>query len=216
VKQIRVALVDDQPLFRGGLRMLIDSQDDLEVVGEAGDGVEARTMVRDAKPDVVLMDVRMPLADGIQATEWIVADGDPPRILVLTTFDLDENAAKAIRAGASGFVLKDAEPEFLLAAIRTVHAGTAVIAPAATAELFQHFGERIPQPGDPDEHLADLSAREREIFLLAARGLSNSEIARAEYVSEATVKTHISRVLAKLGLRDRVQLVVYAFERRLV
>jgi DNA-binding NarL/FixJ family response regulator len=216
VKQIRVALVDDQPLFRGGLRMLIDSQDDLEVVGEAGDGVEARTMVRDARPDVVLMDVRMPLADGIQATEWIVADGDPPRILVLTTFDLDENAAKAIRAGASGFVLKDAEPEFLLAAIRTVHAGTAVIAPAATAELFQHFGERIPQPGDPDEHLADLSAREREIFLLAARGLSNSEIARAEYVSEATVKTHISRVLAKLGLRDRVQLVVYAFERRLV
>jgi DNA-binding NarL/FixJ family response regulator len=216
VKQIRVALVDDQPLFRGGLRMLIDSQDDLEVVGEAGDGIEARTMVRDAKPDVVLMDIRMPQADGIQATEWVVADGNPPRILVLTTFDLDENAAKAIRAGASGFVLKDAEPEFLLAAIRTVHAGTAVIAPAATAELFQHFGDRMPGPGDPDEHLADLSAREREIFLLAARGLSNSEIARAEFVSEATVKTHVSRVLAKLGLRDRVQLVVYAFERRLV
>jgi DNA-binding NarL/FixJ family response regulator len=216
VKQIRVALVDDQPLFRGGLRMLIDSQADLEVVGEAGDGIEARAMVRDARPDVVLMDIRMPQADGIQATEWIVADGDPPRILVLTTFDLDENAAKAIRAGASGFVLKDAEPEFLLAAIRTVHAGTAVIAPAATAELFQHFGDRMPGPGDPDEHLADLSAREREIFLLAARGLSNSEIARAEFVSEATVKTHVSRVLAKLGLRDRVQLVVYAFERRLV
>lgn len=213
---IRVALVDDQPLFRGGLRMLIDSQDDLEVVGEAGDGVEARAMVRAAKPDVVLMDIRMPQADGIQATEWIVDDGDAPRILVLTTFDLDENAAKAIRAGASGFVLKDAEPEFLLAAIRTVHAGTAVIAPAATTELFQHFGERAPQPGDPDVHLAALSAREREIFLLAARGLSNSEIARAEFVSEATVKTHISRVLAKLGLRDRVQLVVYAFERRLV
>jgi DNA-binding NarL/FixJ family response regulator len=221
--RIKVALVDDQPLFRGGLRMLIDSQDDLDVVGEAGDGLEARTMVRDAKPDVVLMDIRMPGADGIQATEWIVADagassGDAaaPRVLVLTTFDLDENAAKAIRAGASGFVLKDAEPEFLLAAIRTVHAGTAVIAPAATAELFQHFGERAPQPGDPDEHLTDLSAREREIFLLAARGLSNSEIAKAEFVSEATVKTHISRVLAKLGLRDRVQLVVFAFERRLV
>jgi DNA-binding NarL/FixJ family response regulator len=215
---IRVFLVDDQPLFRGGLRMLIDSQDDLEVVGEAGDGVEARAMVRDAKPDVVLMDIRMPVADGIQATEWIVSDAAKaaPRILVLTTFDLDENAAKAIRAGASGFVLKDAEPEFLLAAIRTVHAGTAVIAPAATTELFQHFGERAPQPGDPDEHLSDLSTREREIFLLAARGLSNSEIARAEFVSEATVKTHISRVLAKLGLRDRVQLVVYAFERRLV
>ena len=218
--KIRVALVDDQPLFRGGLRMLIDSQDDLDVVGEAGDGVEARGMVRDEKPDVVLMDIRMPGADGIQATEWIVADAATtkaaPRILVLTTFDLDENAARAIRAGASGFVLKDAEPEFLLAAIRTVHAGTAVIAPAATTELFQHFGERAPQPGDPEEHLADLSAREREIFLLAARGLSNSEIARAEFVSEATVKTHISRVLAKLGLRDRVQLVVYAFERRLV
>jgi DNA-binding NarL/FixJ family response regulator len=215
---IRVFLVDDQPLFRGGLRMLIDSQDDLEVVGEAGDGVEARAMVRDAKPDVVLMDIRMPVADGIQATEWIVSDAAKaaPRILVLTTFDLDENAAKAIRAGASGFVLKDAEPEFLLAAIRTVHAGTAVIAPAATTELFQHFGERAPQAGDPDEHLVNLSAREREIFLLAARGLSNSEIARAEFVSEATVKTHISRVLAKLGLRDRVQLVVYAFERRLV
>jgi DNA-binding NarL/FixJ family response regulator len=215
---IRVFLVDDQPLFRGGLRMLIDSQDDLEVVGEAGDGVEARAMVRDAKPDVVLMDIRMPVADGIQATEWIVSDAAKaaPRILVLTTFDLDENAAKAIRAGASGFVLKDAEPEFLLAAIRTVHAGTAVIAPAATTELFQHFGERAPQAGDPDEHLVTLSAREREIFLLAARGLSNSEIARAEFVSEATVKTHISRVLAKLGLRDRVQLVVYAFERRLV
>jgi DNA-binding NarL/FixJ family response regulator len=217
---IAVALVDDQPLFRGGLRMLIDSQDDLDVVGEAGDGLEARGMVRDAKPDVVLMDIRMPGADGIQATEWIVADAatakNPPRILVLTTFDLDENAARAIRAGASGFVLKDAEPEFLLAAIRTVHAGTAVIAPAATTELFQHFGERTPAPGDPEEHLATLSAREREIFLLAARGLSNSEIARAEFVSEATVKTHISRVLAKLGLRDRVQLVVYAFERRLV
>jgi DNA-binding NarL/FixJ family response regulator len=198
--------------------MLIDSQDDLTVVGEAGDGAEARDMVKASKPDVVLMDIRMPVADGIQATEWIVTDAAKaaPRILVLTTFDLDENAAKAIRAGASGFVLKDAEPEFLLAAIRTVHAGTAVIAPAATTELFQHFGERMPQPGDPEEHLANLSAREREIFLLAARGLSNSEIARAEFVSEATVKTHISRVLAKLGLRDRVQLVVYAFERRLV
>ncbi len=216
---IRVALVDDQPLFRGGLRMLIDSQDDLEVVGEAGDGVEARSMVRTSKPDVVLMDIRMPRADGIQATEWIVADAagaEGPRILVLTTFDLDENAARAIRAGASGFVLKDAEPEFLLAAIRTVHSGTAVLAPAATTELFQHFGERGPVPGDPDVLLHDLSAREREIFQLAARGLSNSEIAKAEFVSEATVKTHISRVLAKLGLRDRVQLVVYAFENRLV
>lgn len=213
---IRVALVDDQPLFRSGLRMLIDSQDDLEVVGEAGDGAEAVTMVAASKPDVVLMDIRMPVRDGIQATEDIVQAGGAPRILVLTTFDLDENAAKAIRAGASGFVLKDAEPEFLLAAIRTVHAGTAVIAPSATAELFQHFGERPAQAGDPEEHLAELSAREREIFLLAARGLSNAEIATSEFVSEATVKTHISRILAKLGLRDRVQLVVFAYERRLV
>jgi len=216
VSGIRVALVDDQPLFRSGLRMLIDSQDDLEVVGEAGDGAEAVTMVAASKPDVVLMDIRMPVRDGIQATEDIVQAGDAPRILVLTTFDLDENAAKAIRAGASGFVLKDAEPEFLLAAIRTVHAGTAVIAPSATAELFQHFGERPAQAGDPEEHLAELSAREREIFLLAARGLSNAEIAKSEFVSEATVKTHISRILAKLGLRDRVQLVVFAYERRLV
>jgi DNA-binding NarL/FixJ family response regulator len=218
---IRVALVDDQPLFRSGLRMLVASQDDLDVVGEAGDGEEARRMARETTPDVVLMDIRMPVADGIQATEWIVSDaatrgGVQPRVLVLTTFDLDENAARAIRAGASGFVLKDAEPEFLLAAIRTVHSGTAVIAPSATTELFQHFGDRAPQAGDPEEHLADLSAREREIFLLAARGLSNAEIAKAEFVSEATVKTHISRILAKLELRDRVQLVVYAFERRLV
>lgn len=217
---IRIVLVDDQPLFRSGLRMLIDSQDDLEVVGEAGDGAEAVRMVEDVRPDVVLMDVRMPRTDGIESTERIMAAADaagrtPPRILVLTTFDLDEGAARAIRAGASGFVLKDAEPEFLLAAIRTVHAGTAVIAPSATRELFEHFGGRSGAAAQ-GEHLAALSEREREIFLLAARGLSNAEIARAEYVSEATVKTHISRVLAKLGLRDRVQLVVFAHERRLL
>lgn len=217
----RVVLVDDQALFRSGLRMLVDSQDDLEVVGEAGDGAEARALLAATPADVVLMDIRMPVADGIQATEWITADAraagrDGPRILVLTTFDLDENAARAIRAGASGFVLKDAEPEFLLAAIRTVHAGTAVIAPSATTELFEHFGERRPEPGNADELLGDLSARERQIFLLAARGLSNAEIARAEFVSEATVKTHVSRVLAKLAVRDRVQLVVFAFENRLV
>lgn len=217
-RSIRVALADDQHLIRAGFSSLLEAEPDLEVVGEAATGREAVALVKRTRPDVVLMDIRMPAADGIQATEWIVADAGEkaPRVLVLTTFDLDENAAKAIRAGASGFVLKDAEPEFLLAAIRTVHAGTAVIAPAATTELFQHFGERAPQPGDPDEHLTALSAREREIFLLAARGLSNSEIAKAEFVSEATVKTHISRVLAKLGLRDRVQLVVFAFERRLV
>lgn len=220
-RAVRVVLVDDQQLFRSGLRMLVDSQTDLEVVGEAGDGAEARRVVADARPDVVLMDIRMPVADGIEATERIVADADAagraaPRILVLTTFDLDEGAARAIRAGASGFVLKDAEPEFLLAAIRTVHAGTAVIAPSQTAELFAHFGERRAAGRDADEVLAELSAREREIFFLAARGLSNAEIAGREFVSEATVKTHISRILAKLGLRDRVQLVVFAFEQRLV
>jgi DNA-binding NarL/FixJ family response regulator len=216
---IRVVLVDDQPLFRSGLRMLVDSQDDLEVVGEAGDGGEAVRVVEEARPDVVLMDIRMPRTDGIESTERIVAAADaagrmPPRILVLTTFDLDEGAARAIRAGASGFVLKDAEPEFLLAAIRTVHAGTAVIAPAATRELFEHFGGRSGSAAQ-GEHLAALSERERQIFLLAARGLSNAEIAKTEFLSEATVKTHISRVLGKLGLRDRVQLVVFAYEHRL-
>jgi len=217
---IRVALVDDQPLFRSGLRMVIDSQDDLEVVGEAGDGRQALGMVTQTRPDVVLMDIRMPVSDGIEATEQIMARAaesgtEPPRILVLTTFDLDEGAARAIRAGASGFVLKDAEPEFLLAAIRTVHSGTAVIAPAATRELFEHFGFG-GKPRDNGVALSGLSDREREIFLLAARGLSNGEIARNEFVSEATVKTHISRILAKLGLRDRVQLVVFAHERRLL
>ncbi len=214
---IRVVLVDDQQLFRSGLRMLIDSQDDLVVVGEAGDGAQAPGVVAETRPDVVLMDLRMPVADGLAATARIVEDlgADAPRIIVLTTFDLDEAAARAIRAGASGFVLKDAEPGFLLAAIRTVHAGSAVIAPSATAELFEHFGSGARR-GDPDVELAGLSAREREIFFLAARGLSNQEIAAREYVSEATVKTHVSRVLAKLGLRDRVQLVVFAYERALL
>lgn len=212
---IRVALVDDQPLFRSGLRMLIDSQPDLEVVGEAGDGAEAQSVVAATRPDVVLMDVRMPGTDGIEATERILGGPAPhPRIVVLTTFDLDEGAARAIRAGASGFVLKDAEPEFLLAAIRTVVAGNAVIAPAATAHLLEQFGGRGPRADEAA--LAGLSSREREIFALAARGLSNAEIAASEFVSEATVKTHISRILAKLGLRDRVQLVVFAFEHGLV
>jgi DNA-binding NarL/FixJ family response regulator len=215
---ITVALVDDQALFRAGIRMLVSSQPDLEFVGEAGNGVEGGQLVERVAPDVVLMDIRMPIMDGIAATESIIASAtrrgvDAPRIIVLTTFDLDESAARAIRGGASGFVLKDAEPEFLLAAIRTVHAGNAVIAPGATRELFEHFS-RTPAavtPAVPAEYGA-LTAREREIFSLAARGLSNAEIAGAEYLSEATVKTHISRILSKLSLRDRVQLVVYAFE----
>jgi DNA-binding NarL/FixJ family response regulator len=217
---IRVALVDDQALFRTGIRMLVDSQPDLAFVGQAGNGREGIDLVATARPDVVLMDIRMPVMDGIEATERIVADAGArgsatPRVIVLTTFDLDEAATRAIRGGASGFLLKDSDPEFLLAAIRTVHAGTAVVAPSATRELFRHFDSRAAAVEEPEE-FGRLTAREREVFLLAARGLSNSEIATGEFLSEATVKTHISRILSKLGLRDRVQLVVYAFEHRLV
>ena len=217
---IRVGLVDDQALFRTGIRMLVSSQPDLEFVGEAGNGVEGMEMAAEARPDVILMDIRMPVMDGIAATEGILAAAEaagttPPRIVVLTTFDVDESAARAIRGGASGFVLKDADPEFLLAAIRTVHAGNSVIAASATKELLEHFGPGEPPRVQP-EAFGTLTARERDIFLLAARGLSNSEIAGSEFLSEATVKTHVSRILAKLGLRDRVQLVVFAFEHRLV
>lgn len=206
---IRVVLVDDQALFRAGIRMLIASQPDLDVVGEAGNGQEAIEVVRSVRPDVVLMDIRMPVMDGLTATAEILTQPDPPRIVMLTTFDLDEAAARAIRQGASGFLLKDADPEFLLAAIRTVHSGSSVIAASATRELFEHFAE-APKPVPPQ--FAALTDREQEIFALAARGLSNSEIAAREYLSEATVKTHISRILTKLTLRDRVQLVVFAFE----
>jgi len=213
VTRIRVALVDDQVLFRAGIRMLVSSQPDLEFVGEAGDGSAGVAMAAQAKPDVILMDIRMPIMDGIEATKLIVASGPtPPRVVVLTTFDLDEAAARAIRGGASGFILKDADPELLLAAIRAVHSGTSVIAASATRELFEHFGEQAT--AEPVA-FGTLTSREREIFLLAARGLSNAEIAKTEFLSEATVKTHISRILAKLDLRDRVQLVVFAYENRL-
>jgi len=211
---IRVVLVDDQALFRAGIRMVIDSQPDLQVVGEAGNGRDGIDVVRRESPDVVLMDIRMPVLDGLAATAELLRDptdaGAPaPRIVMLTTFDLDEAAARAIRQGASGFLLKDADPEFLLAAIRTVHAGSAVIAASATRELFAQTTLRTrPVPAS----FAVLTEREREIFALAARGLSNAEIAAREFLSEATVKTHISRILTKLALRDRVQLVVFAFE----
>jgi DNA-binding NarL/FixJ family response regulator len=216
---IRVALVDDQALFRAGIRMLVSSQPDLAFVGEAGNGVEGIALAAATTPDVVLMDIRMPVMDGIESTRRLLAaaaerGGRQPRVIVLTTFDLDEAAARAIRGGASGFVLKDADPEFLLAAIRTVHAGTAVIAAAATRELFEHFDSRAASGEAPG--FSDLTSREREIFALAAKGLSNAEIATTEFLSEATVKTHISRVLGKLELRDRVQLVVYAYENGLV
>ena len=216
---IRVALIDDQALFRAGIRMLVSSQADLEFVGEAGNGSAGVTMAAAVQPDVILMDIRMPVLDGIEATAAIitaadVAGGTPPRIIVLTTFELDESAGRAIRAGASGFLLKDADPEFLLAAIRTVHAGNAVIAATATRELFAHFDVPAPAQQEP-ETFRTLTSRERDIFALAALGLSNAEIAAGEFLSEATVKTHISRILAKLSLRDRVQLVVFAFQHRL-
>ncbi len=215
--QIRVVLVDDQALFRAGIRMVIESQPDLRVVGEAGNGRDGIDVVRREKPDVVLMDIRMPVLDGLAATAELLQDArgslaggsDAPRIVMLTTFDLDEAAARAIRQGASGFLLKDADPEFLLAAIRTVHAGSAVIAASATRELF---AQTTPQTRPVPVSFRELTDREREIFALAARGLSNAEIAAREFLSEATVKTHISRILTKLALRDRVQLVVFAFE----
>ncbi|MBA8817037.1 DNA-binding NarL/FixJ family response regulator [Microbacterium halimionae] len=212
--RIRVALVDDQAMFRAGIRMLVTSQSDLEFVGEASNGAEAVSAAARWRADVILMDIRMPMLDGIDATRQILTEADSrdarPRVIVLTTFDLDEAATRAIAAGASGFLLKDAEPEFLLAAIRTVHAGNAVIAASATMQLFEQF---VP-PATHVEPAAfrELTAREKEIFLLASRGLSNAEIAATEFLSEATVKTHISRILAKLSLRDRVQLVVFAFE----
>jgi len=216
--RIRVGLVDDQALFRTGIRMLVSSQPDLEFVGQAGDGVEGIAMAATALPDVILMDIRMPIMDGIESTREILAQaagrgGPQPRIIVLTTFDLDEAAMRAIRGGASGFLLKDADPEFLLAAIRTVHAGTSVIAASATRELFENFDSQATSAAPAS--FDTLTSREKDIFVLAARGLSNSEIASTEFLSEATVKTHISRVLGKLGLRDRVQLVVFAYENRL-
>jgi len=218
--RISVALVDDQALFRAGIRMLIESQPDLAFAGEAGDGRAGLALIAETRPDVVLMDVRMPVMDGIEATVRALEDAarsgsKAPKIVVLTTFDLDEGAAHALRSGASGFLLKDTQPPFLLAAIRTVHAGNAVIAPGETQALMKHLMGDAPKPQPPAE-FGQLTARERDIFLLAARGLSNAEIASTEFLSESTVKTHISRVLAKLGLRDRVQLVIFAYEHGLI
>ncbi|WP_018177273.1 response regulator transcription factor [Jongsikchunia kroppenstedtii] len=212
---IRIALVDDQPLFRGGIAMIIDSMPDMTVVAQESSALRLAAVVRASRPDVVLIDVRMPGIDGITATTDLLAEmrEQAPRVLVLTTFDEDEAAARAIEAGASGFVLKDAQPEFLLAAIRAIVDGSQVVAASATRQLFERHRRRAGAPGP---EYAALTAREREILELAARGLSNAEIAAAETLSEATVKTHISRILTKLSVRDRVQLVVYAYDHGLV
>ena len=213
---IRVVLVDDQPLFRAGIAMVLGSQPDLEIVGEAGDGDEVLALVERTTPDVVVMDVRMPRVDGVAATAVLVAAlGEGVLwVLVLTTFDLDEAALSAIEAGAAGFVLKSAEPELLLASVRAVAAGNQVVAAGATRALVERF--RARGRGAPGPEYEALTPREREILRRTAQGLSNAEIAAAEHLAEGTVKTHVSRVLAKLGLRDRVQLVVYAYEHDLV
>ncbi|WP_418276148.1 response regulator [Isoptericola jiangsuensis] len=215
---VRVALVDDQQLVRAGFRMVIDSQPDLTVAVEAGDGAEALQLLARERVDVVLMDVRMPTMDGITATARLTAVPDSPRVVVLTTFDLDEYVVEAIRAGASGFLLKDAPPEEMLAAIRTVHRGDAVIAPSSTRRLLEHLVTALPVSATSTAHdaLDALTDREREVLVLMARGRSNTEIAADLYVAEATVKTHVGRVLAKLGARDRVQAVVTAYETGLV
>lgn len=217
-RQIRVFLVDDQELVRAGFRMLIDSQPDLTVVGEAGDGGEALERLAVTSCDVVLMDVRMPRMDGIETTRRLLAQDEAPQVVVLTTFDLDEHAFAAIKAGAAAFLLKDATPDTLLGAIRTVHEGDSVVAPTTTRRLLAHFAAALPDPSapPPDRRLDDLTDREREALVLIGRGLSNAEIAADFTVSEATVKTHVGRLLAKTGSRDRVQLVVLAYETGLV
>jgi DNA-binding NarL/FixJ family response regulator len=214
---IRIVLVDDQELFRGGVRVALDAQPDLEVVGEAGDGRAGLAAVDRLQPDVVLLDMRMPVMDGLETVRALF-DGTrahPPRVIVLTTFALDRASATAIRHGASGFLLKDATPAFLAAAIRAVHAGSAVLAPDELTQLFTADAAAAPAPPPPPE-FRSLSAREKDVFGHVARGLSNAEVAALEFVSESTVKTHVSSILAKLALRDRVQLVVYAHDHRLV
>ena len=213
---IRILLVDDQELVRAGFRMVLDAQPDMEVVGEAGDGLAATRMLRTVAADVVVMDVRMPRLDGIEATRQICQAGDRPRVLMLTTFDLDEYAFAGLKAGASGFLPKDVPPAELLFAIRSVHGSDSVAAPSTTRRLIDRFVPLLPAAGPPPSDLAELTEREREVLIQVAAGLSNAEIATRLFVSEATVKTHVGRILAKLGLRDRVQAVVLAYECGLV
>jgi DNA-binding NarL/FixJ family response regulator len=217
----RVLIVDDQPLQRFGFRMLLEATPDTEVAGEAGHGAEAVRRTAELRPDVVLMDIRMPGMDGIEATRQIVASGGRSRILVLTTFDLDEYAHAALRAGASGFLLKDAHPEELLAGIRAVASGDAVIAPALTRRLLDAYAQHLPKtspqapaaaPATDDPRIRSLTEREREILVAIGRGWTNGEIAERLFLSESTVKTHVGRVLAKVGARDRIQAVILAYD----
>lgn len=212
---IRVLLVDDQSMLRMGFSLVLNAQPDLQVVGEAADGAAGVAMAKALQPDVVLMDVRMPGVDGIEATRQLAVEAPDVRVIVLTTFDLDEYAFGALRAGASGFLLKDARPEELANAIRAVAAGDAAVAPRVTRRMLELFAERLPDASEAppaDERLTALTPREHEIFAALGEGLSNAEIASRFYLSEATVKTHVARVLGKLGLRDRVQAVVLAYE----
>jgi DNA-binding NarL/FixJ family response regulator len=207
---IRVLVADDQSMVRAGFRMLLSGQEDIEVVAEAGNGLEAVDKAARFRPNVVLMDIRMPELDGLGATERILAADETARVLILTTFDLDEYVYEALRVGASGFVLKDDPPEQLLAAIRTVAAGDALLSPAITKRVIEEFA-RIHRPAPP-QGLDELSEREREVFREVARGLSNAEIAQELFIGETTVKTHVTHILQKLGLRDRVQAVVLAHQ----
>ncbi len=214
---IKVLLADDQALVRAGFRSLLDAQEDIEVVGEAGDGEEALRLATDLKPDVVLMDIRMPGMDGLAATRRIAADPRlaDVRVVILTTFGVDEYVFEAIRSGASGFLVKDTEPDELLQAVRVVAGGEALLSPSITRRLIEEFAARAKDPG-PTEELEQLTEREREVMALVAEGLSNDEIAQRLFVSPATAKTHVSRAMVKLGARDRAQLVVIAYESGLV
>ncbi len=211
---IRLLIADDQELVRIGFRLLLEAQDDLEVVGEAADGEEAVALARELRPDVILMDIRMPRMDGIEAIGRLQQEAlePPPRVLVLTTFDLDEYVFGALRAGAAGFLLKDAPKDALVQAIRVIHAGDALLSPSVTRRLVEDYARRGEPTQSPEAILRDLTPREREVLVLVARGMSNAEIAERLVVSEATVKSHVGSILLKLDLRDRVQAVVLAYE----